>query len=101
MHLPGPILEASEQITTPLRNAVQVMRASAAYPATVKNASDIIRHSLRLQDLTKDVDELPELAVTELSQDEIAALRRQPEAGAGSLRTVPNLPKLTAALLRS
>ena len=55
----------------------EVMRAAAAYSTTIKNTSDIIRHSLRLKDLADDLDHLPELVVTELSQEEIAELRRQ------------------------
>jgi hypothetical protein len=62
--------------------AALVMRAAAAYSTTIKNTSDIIRSSLRLKDLADDMDELPELVVTELSQDEIAALRREPGADA-------------------
>ncbi|PKV46766.1 hypothetical protein CLU92_4196 [Janthinobacterium sp. 61] len=83
MHLRELILAASEQMkAASLSDAVQVMRAAAAYSTTIKNTSDIIRHSLRLKDLADDMDELPELVVTELSQAEIAELRRQPDADA-------------------
>lgn len=83
MHLRELILAASEQMKAVfLSDAVQVMRAAAAYSTTIKNTSDIIRHSLRLKDLADDLDELPELVVTELSQVEIAELRRQPDASA-------------------
>jgi hypothetical protein len=81
MHLRELILEASGQMkAATLRDADQVMRAAAAYSTTIKNTSDIIWHSLRLKDLTTDMNELPELVVSELSQDEIAALRKQPNA---------------------
>jgi AraC-like DNA-binding protein len=81
MHLRELILAASEQMkAASLADAVQVMRAAAAYSTTIKNTSDIIRHSLRLKDLADDMDELPELVVTELSQEEIAELRRQPDS---------------------
>ncbi len=80
MHLRELILAASEQMkAASLSDAVQVMRAAAAYSTTIKNTSDIIRHSLRLKDLAEDLDELPELVVTELSQAEIGELRRQPD----------------------
>ncbi|MGZ8288201.1 MAG: hypothetical protein ACXW2U_07225 [Telluria sp.] len=83
LHLREVILAASEQMkATNLEEAALVMRAAAAYSTTIKNTSDIIRHSLRLKDLADDMDELPELVVTELSQDEIAELRRQPDADA-------------------
>jgi AraC-like DNA-binding protein len=81
MHLRELILAASEQMkAASLSDAVQVMRAAAAYSTTIKNTSDIIRHSLRLKDLADDMDELPELVVTELSQAEISELRREPDA---------------------
>ncbi|MDB5935022.1 MAG: hypothetical protein JWQ01_2366 [Massilia sp.] len=67
------------------------MRAAAAYSTTIKNTSDIIRRSLRLKDLADDMDELPELVVTELSQDEIAALRREPDAEAALVEDVTEL----------
>ncbi len=64
MHLRELILAASEQMTAAsLSDAVQVMRAAAAYSTTIKNTSDIIRHSLRLKDLADDMDELPKLVV--------------------------------------
>jgi AraC-like DNA-binding protein len=76
MHLREVILAASEQMTAAsLRDAVQVMRAAAAYSTAIKNTSDIIRRSLRLEERDDAADELPELVVTELSQAEIAALR--------------------------
>jgi AraC-like DNA-binding protein len=81
MHLRELILAASEQMkAASLADAVQVMRAAAAYSTTIKNTSDIIRHSLRLKDLPDDLEELPELVVTELSQEEITELRREPDA---------------------
>jgi hypothetical protein len=80
MHLREVILAASEQLEpTSLRNAVQVMRAAAAYSTAIKNTSDIIRRSLRLEDRDAAADELPELVMTELTQTEIDALRTQPD----------------------
>lgn len=81
LHLREVILAASEQMkASNLEEAALVMRAAAAYSTTIKNTSDIIRQSLRLKDLADDLDELPELVVTELSQGEIAELRRLPDA---------------------
>lgn len=78
LHLREVILAASEQMkATNLEEAALVMRAAAAYSTTIKNTSDIIRHSLRLKGMADDMDELPELVVTELTQEEIAELRRQ------------------------
>lgn len=83
LHLREIILVASEQMRAAnLAEAALVMRAAAAYSTAIKNTSDIIRRSLRLKDLDNDMDELPELVVSELSQDEIAELRRQPEGDA-------------------
>lgn len=82
MHLRELIHAASEQMkAVSLSDAVQVMRAAAAYSTTIKNTSDIIRRSLRLKDLADDMDELPELVVSELTQDEIAELREGDIAG--------------------
>lgn len=76
LHLREVILAASAMMkATNLEEAALVMRAAAAYSTTIKNTSDIIRHSLRLKDLADDVDELPELVVSELTQEEIEDLR--------------------------
>jgi AraC-like DNA-binding protein len=76
IHLRELILAASEQMKAEsLRDAVQVMRAAAAYSTAIKNTSDIIRRSLRLEARDDTSDELPELVVTELTQAEIERLR--------------------------
>lgn len=76
LHLREIILAASEQMKAySLRDAVQVMRAAAAYSTTIKNTSDIIRRSLRLEECDETSNELPELVVTELTQAEIEQLR--------------------------
>lgn len=78
MHLREVILAASEQMKADsLRDAVQVMRAAAAYSTAIKNTSDIIRRSLRLEDRDDAADELPELVVTELTHSEIEQLRSE------------------------
>lgn len=76
IHLREVILAASEQMKADsLRDAVQVMRAAAAYSTAIKNTSDIIRRSLRLEERDETSDELPELVVTELTQAEVERLR--------------------------
>lgn len=78
IHLREVILAASEQMkASSLRDAVQVMRAAAAYSTAIKNTSDIIRRSLRLEDRDDAGDELPELVVCELTNSEIEQLRQQ------------------------
>jgi AraC-like DNA-binding protein len=75
-HLRELMLAASEKMTADsLRDAVQVMRAAAAYSTAIKNTSDIIRRSLRIEDRDSASDELPELVITELTQAEIEQLR--------------------------
>lgn len=77
LHLREIILAASEQMKAgSLHDAVQVMRAAAAYSTAIKNTSDIIRRSLRLEHRDEAGDELPELVVSELTQAEIEQLRR-------------------------
>jgi len=76
IHLREVILAASEQMkATSLRDAVQVMRAAAAYSTAIKNTSDIIRRSLRLEERDDAPDELPELVVSELTNAEIEQMR--------------------------
>lgn len=76
IHLREVILAASEQMKAEsLRDAVLVMRAAAAYSTAIKNTSDIIRRSLRLENQDGTSDELPELVITELTQAEIEQLR--------------------------
>jgi len=76
-HLRQIMLAATEAMTAvTLADAVQVMRAAAAYSTALKNTSDIIRHSLRAERFNEDVSsELPELVVRELTVEEIAELR--------------------------
>lgn len=78
LHLRELILAASEQMkASSLRDAVQVMRAAAAYSTAIKNTSDIIRRSLRLEDHDDAGDALPELVVCELTSAEIEQLRQK------------------------
>jgi len=81
IHLREVILAASEQMKAEsLRDAVQVMRAAAAYSTAIKNTSDIIRRSLQLEDRDDASNELPELVVSELTQVEIEQLRSKEAA---------------------
>jgi len=53
------------------------MRAAAAYSTAIKNTSDMIRHTLRLDSMVESGEEsLPELIVSELTQEQIEALRK-------------------------
>jgi AraC-like DNA-binding protein len=76
-HLRQIMLAATEvMVAGNLSDAVQVMRAAAAYSTVLKNTSDIIRHSLRADRFNDAVSsELPELVVREMTADEVAELR--------------------------
>lgn len=77
LHLREVILAASEQMkATNLEEAALVMRAAAAYSTAIKNTSDIIRRSLRLEHRDDASDELPELVVCELTQAEVEHMRK-------------------------
>lgn len=83
-HLRDIMVEAAEQLqATSLKEAVLVMRATAAYSTAIKNTSDMLRHSLRIEKTIDDTDkELPELIIKELTDDEIEKLRTDQEANA-------------------
>jgi AraC-like DNA-binding protein len=73
------LMDAAEQLkANTLRDAVLVMRASAAYSTAIKNTSDMLRHTLRVDRVVEGSNEdMPELTVRELTKDEINALRAQ------------------------
>lgn len=77
-HLRELLTDASEQlVASSLKDAVLVMRAAAAYSTAIKNTSDVLRHSLRLdQAAESNADDLPELCITELSNSEVENLRQ-------------------------
>jgi hypothetical protein len=59
-----------------LADAALVMRAAAAYSMAIKNTSDIVRNGLRLDRFCDDSgEEMPELVVSELTQEDIAEMR--------------------------
>lgn len=77
-HLRSLLADASEQlVASSLKDAVLVMRAAAAYSTAIKNTSDVLRHSLRIERSLDDTGkELPELVISELSDDEVEELRK-------------------------
>lgn len=83
------MIDAAEQLrATSLKEAVLVMRAAAAYSTAIKNTSDMMRHSLRIEKTIDDTDkELPELVIKELTNEEITELRKidADEAGEAAL----------------
>lgn len=77
-HLRELLADASEQlVASSLKDAVLVMRAAAAYSTAIKNTSDVLRRSLRTENTLEDAGkELPELVISELSNDEVNELRK-------------------------
>lgn len=77
-HIRAIILEASAQlVATNPHEAMLVMRAAAAYSTTLKNTSDTIRHSLGVDRIVEESDELPELVIRELTSQEIKQIVMQ------------------------
>lgn len=76
-HLRELMIDATEHLrASSLNEAVLVMRAAAAYSTAIKNTSDMLRHSLRIEKSIDDTGkELPELVIKELTNDEIDELR--------------------------
>jgi AraC-like DNA-binding protein len=71
MHAASMVMTA-----TNLTDAALVMRAASAYSTAIKNTSDIVRGGLRLDRFRDDLgEEMPELVVSELTQDDIAEMR--------------------------
>ncbi|MDD2663403.1 MAG: hypothetical protein PHD19_06550 [Dechloromonas sp.] len=77
-HLRELMINATEHLqATSLKEAVLVMRAAAAYSTAIKNTSDMMRHTLRIEKSIDDTEkDLPELLVKELTSDEIEAMRK-------------------------
>jgi len=65
--------------------AALAMRALAAYSTVLKNTTDTLRRSMRLDrdGLYEDLEELPELPIIEMSADEVAEVRRKAAARLG------------------
>jgi len=81
-------LAAEQLVANNLSDAVLVMRAAAAYSTALKNTSDMLRHTLRFDRALDAVTEeaLPELRVSELSDEEIVE-RRTAQIAADALLT--------------
>lgn len=77
-HLRDIVMGAAEQLKADnLRDAALVMRAAAAYSVAIKNTSDMMRHTLRVERVVEDNgSDLPELTVRELTGEEINAIRK-------------------------
>lgn len=77
-HLRELMINATEHLqATSLKEAVLVMRAAAAYSTAIKNTSDMMRHTLRIEKSIDDTEkDLPELVIKELTSDEIEAMRK-------------------------
>lgn len=77
-HIRAIIIEASEHLkATTLQEAVLVMRGAAAYSTAFKNTSDTIRHSLGTDKLVDEASELPELIITELTNEQIKEIANE------------------------
>lgn len=77
-HLRELMINATEHLqATSLKEAVLVMRAAAAYSTAIKNTSDMLRHTLRIEKSIDDTEkDLPELLIKELTSVEIEAMRK-------------------------
>ena len=78
-HLREIMIDATEQLqATSLKEAVLVMRAAAAYSTAIKNTSDVLRQTLRIDRAIEDGGtELPELIIRELTDAEIKEMREE------------------------
>jgi len=71
-HLRTVMLEATEHLkATSLDDAALVMRAIAAASTALKNTSDMLRHTLGTDRLVDDAEDIPDLNVTELTNEQI------------------------------
>ena len=84
-HLRELVLNASDKLqAVTLRDAALVMRAAAAYSTVIKNTSDTIRHTLRIdQKADTEVDNLPELQIRELTAEEIEIIKAEKDGSGG------------------
>lgn len=81
-HLRRIMIDASEHLqAADLKEAALVMRAAAAYSTAVKNTSDMLRHTLKMERTLEDAaTELPELIVREMSAEDIEAIKTKTPA---------------------
>jgi predicted transcriptional regulator len=80
-HLRSLMLSASEQLqANSLKEAVLVMRAAVAYSTALKNTSDTLRQTMRVERaLVGTATEMPELMVREMTQQETEEMRSEQE----------------------
>ena len=80
LHLRSLMIDATEHLhANSLEEAALVMRAAAAYSTAIKNTSDMLRQSLRLErTLDHSGTDLPELIIRELTQEDIITIRNEP-----------------------
>jgi hypothetical protein len=75
-HIRNIVIDASEHLkATNLQDAIQVMKAAAAFATVVKLTSDTQRFSLGVDKLVDDVDDLPELVIQEITNEQAIAMR--------------------------
>jgi predicted transcriptional regulator len=75
-HIRNIVIDASEHLkATNLQDAIQVMKAAAAFATVVKLTSDTQRLSLSVDKLVDDVDDLPELVIQEITNEQAIAMR--------------------------
>lgn len=80
-HLRTVMLEATEHLkATSLVDAALVMRAIAAASTALKNTSDMLRHSLGVDKVIDDAGEVPDLNVTELTNEQIEEIIKKDKA---------------------
>jgi predicted transcriptional regulator len=80
-HLRTVMVEATEHLkATSLVDAALVMRAIAAASTALKNTSDMLRHSLGVDKVIDDAGEVPDLNVTELTNEQIEEIIRKDKA---------------------
>jgi AcrR family transcriptional regulator len=89
-HLRDLLVDASTVMKAEtLKDAVLVYRAAAAYSTALKNTSDMLRHSLRIDRLDDtDDEELPTLVVKVLTDDDVARIRESQRAGTDNLDVI-------------
>lgn len=75
--LHATLSKIDEKPPTTLDEVALAMRALVAYSTALRNTSDVWRHGLRLDKRTDDDKPLPELVISELTEDQITQLRQR------------------------
>lgn len=80
-HIREVILGATEHLkATSLTDAALVMRALAAASTALKNTSDMLRHSIGMDKIADDAGVIPDLNVTELTNEQIEEIMKEEKA---------------------